>query len=194
MILPSSTDPEKDMSMQMPYQECHANPVNISKINPVLIQIYDAEQEVSLPVEGSTDYECVQLKAVTRTQDAEAFIQGPVLLDGLDHSDIQQSQTEDADTGPILLLLEENKSKPDWSTISGKTTAFKTLWRNWDRLRTSMLYQRWSHEDTDILQLVVPKLKRTEVIEMHHSIPSAAHLDAKRTMEHIKRRKTLLTL
>ena len=148
----------------------------------------DAEQEVSLPVEGSTDYECVQLNTVTRTQDAEIFIQGPVLLDGWDHSDIRQSQSEDADIGPILLLLEENKSKPDWSTISGKSTAFKTLWRNWDRLQvhTSMLYRRWSHEDTDILQLVVPKLKRTEVIEMHHSIPSAAHLDARRTMKRIK--------
>ena len=45
------------------------------------------------------------------------------------------------------------------------------------QVHTSMLYRRWSHENTDIQQLVVPKLKRTEVIDMHHSIPSAAYLD-----------------
>ena len=38
----------------------------------------------------------------------------------------------------------------------------------------------------DLLQLVVPKEKLTEVIRMHHSIPSAAHLDAKRTLARIK--------
>ena len=39
---------------------------------------------------------------------------------------------------------------------------------------------------SEILQLIVPKSRRAEVMEMHHSIPSAAHLDAKRTMERIK--------
>ena len=46
-----------------------------------------------------------------------------------------------------------------------------------------MLHRRWSHEDTDICSLW---FKRTKVIDMHHNIPSAAHLDAKRTMERIK--------
>ena len=31
---------------------------------------------------------------------------------------------------------------------------------------------------SEILQLIVPKSRRAEVMEMHHSIPSAAHLDA----------------
>ena len=39
---------------------------------------------------------------------------------------------------------------------------------------------------SEILQLIVPKSRRAEVMEMHHSIPSATHLDAKRTMERIK--------
>ena len=134
--------------------------------------------------------EGIQTCAVTRQQDREAFVQGPVLLDGWNHSDIRLSQMEDADIGPILVLVEEKKLRPEWSAISSKSSFFKTLWRNWDRLEvhSTILYRRWSQEDTvsEILQLIVPKSRRAEVMEMHHSIPSAAHLDAKRTMERIK--------
>ena len=134
--------------------------------------------------------EGIQTCAVTRQQDREAFVQGPVLLDGWNHSDIRLSQMEDADTGPILVLVKEKKLRPEWSAISSKSSFFKTLWRNWDRLEvhSTILYKRWSQEDTvsEILQLIVPKSRRAEVMEMHHSIPSAAHLDAKRTMERIK--------
>ena len=97
---------------------------------------------------------------------------------------------EDADIGPILVLVEEKKLRPELSAISSKSSFFKTLWRNWDRLEvhSTILYRRRSQEDTvsEILQLIVPKSRRAEVMEMHHSIPSAAHLDAKRTMERIK--------
>ena len=117
-------------------------------------------------------------------------VKGPVLLNGWTHSDIRQSQMEDADIGPILALLEEKKPRPKWTAIANQSSLFKTLWRNWDRLEVhcTILYRRWSEEDTisDTLQLIVPKSRRIEVIRLHHSIPSAAHLDAKRTMERIK--------
>ena len=38
----------------------------------------------------------------------------------------------------------------------------------------------------DTLQLIVPMSRRTEIIRMHTSISSAAHHDAKRTMERTK--------
>ena len=151
---------------------------------------FDEGSDVTELVEDIGYSEGIQTCAVTRQQDREAFVQGPVLLDGWNHSDIRLSQMEDADIGPILVLVEETKLRPEWSAISSKSSFFKTLWRNWDRLEvhSTILYRRWSQEDTvsEILQLVVPKSRRAEVMEMHHSIPSAAHLDAKRTMERIK--------
>ena len=60
----------------------------------------DAEQEISLPVEESTDYECVQLNEVTRTQNAEALIQGSVLLNGWDHSDMVGYESHGRDADP----------------------------------------------------------------------------------------------
>ena len=92
---------------------------------------------------------------------------------------------EGADISPILVLVEEKKLRREWSAISSKT-----LWRDWDRLEvhSTILYRRWFQEDTvsEILQLIVPRSRRAEVMEMHHSIPSAAHLDAERIMEGIK--------
>ena len=150
----------------------------------------DKGSDVTELVEDIGYSEDIQICAVTRKQDREAFVQGPVLLDGWNHSDIRLSQMEDADIGPILVLVEEKKLLPKWSAISSKSSFFKTLRRNWDRLEvhSTILYRRWSQEDTvsEILQLIVPKSRRAEVMEMHYSIPSAAHLDAKRTMERIK--------
>ena len=150
----------------------------------------DAEEEISMPIEDSCEPEETRICAITRQQDNEAFVKGPVLLNGWTHSDIRQSQMEDADIGPILALLEEKKPRPKWTAIANQSSLFKTLWRNWDRLEVhcTILYRRWSEEDTisDTLQLIVPKSRRIEVIRLHHSIPSAAHLDAKRTMERIK--------
>ena len=142
----------------------------------------DAEEEISMPIEDSCEPEETRICAITRQQDNEAFVKGPVLLNGWTHSDIRQSQMEDADIGPILALLEEKKPRPKWTAIANQSSLFKTLWRNWDRLEVhcTVLYRRWSEEDTisDTLQLIVPKSRRLEVIRLHHSIPSAAHLDA----------------
>ena len=112
------------------------------------------------------------------------------LLDGWNHSDIHLSQMEDTDIGPVLVLVKKKKHRPEWSAISSKSSFFKTLWRNWDRLEvhSTILYRRWFQEDivSEILQLIVLKSRRAEVMEMHYSIPSATHLDAKRTMERMK--------
>ena len=140
-------------------------------------------------VEDTDQTEELQIAAVTRQQDQNSVVQGPVLLDGWNPTDIRLNQMEDGDIGPILVLVEEKKPRPEWCAIAGESSVFKTLWRNWDRLEVhnGILYRRWCHEDTsDILQLIVPKSKRADVMDMYHLIPSAAHLDAKRTMERIK--------
>ncbi|MCG8078590.1 MAG: Ty3/Gypsy family RNase HI domain-containing protein, partial [Candidatus Thiodiazotropha taylori] len=102
----------------------------------------------------------VESYAVTRQQQSDEFVQSPVLLDGWNQSDIRQSQIEDVNIGPILVLIEENKPRPDWTTIAKESSFFKTLWRNWDRheVHGSILFRRWSQDEiTDILQLIVPK-------------------------------------
>ena len=150
----------------------------------------DEDQEVAAFNEDDCSPELIQTHAVTRQQATENFVHSPVLLEGWTHVEIRQSQIEDEDIGQILVLLEEKQPRPEWSAISKKSSFFKTLWRNWDRLQlhATLLYRSWTNEDTmhDLLQLVVPKEKLTEVIRVHHSIPSAAHLDAKRTLARIK--------
>ena len=126
--LPSSIDLEKDMSMQIPYQKYHVNPVNVSKINPVMIQTTPMQNKkcpclwkkaLAMSVYGSM--QSLNPRSLRHSsKDLYCSMAGPIQIFG--------SQTEDADIGPILLLLEE--TRPDWSTISDKSIAFKTLWRN----------------------------------------------------------------
>ena len=79
----------------------------------------DAEEELSMPIEDSFEPEDTRICAITRQQDYEAYVKGPVLLDEWTHSDICQSQTEDTDIGPILALLEEKKKHGQkWTPLS----------------------------------------------------------------------------
>ena len=94
----------------------------------------DEDQEVAVFNEDDCSPELIQTHAVTRQQATENFVHSPVLLDGWTHVEIRQSQIEDEDIGQILVLLEEKQPRPEWSAISKKSSFFKTLWRNWDRL------------------------------------------------------------
>ena len=107
-------------------------------------------------VEDTDQTKELRIAAVTRQQDQNGFVQGPVLLDGWNPTGLRLNQMEDGDIGPILVLVEEKKPRPECRAIAGGSSVFKTLWRNWDRLEVhnGILYRRWHHEDTsDILQL-----------------------------------------
>ena len=75
--------------------------------------------------------------------------------------------------------------RPQRDTITNNSTAFKTLCRNWERLKvvTGALYSEF--HDTDIdkteLQLVVPQKKKFDVIHYFHDITTGAHLGAEKT-------------
>ncbi len=127
----------------------------------------------------------ITVNAITRTGNRDAHSQTLVVLDGWEPSDIQQKQLEDSSVGPVLVAIEQKQPRPEWSSIATKSAVYKTLWRNWDRLQVhaGILYRRWIEDETEALQLVVPENLRNDVILMYHDVPSAAHLDAKRTLE-----------
>lgn len=147
------------------------------------------------PVESMPDIDdippvtAIRVNAVTRSQGCNVQNQSPVLLEGWEPLAIRQNQLDDSNMGPVLVAIEDKQSRPEWASIATKAPVYKTLWRCWDRLQvhSGILYRRWIDDETEELQLIVPETKRNDVMRFHHDIPSAAHLDAKRTLERIKR-------
>lgn len=75
--------------------------------------------------------------------------------------------------------MEENSARPEWDTISSKTSTYKTLWRQWDQLevKQGVLYRKYLKDETTCqYQIIVPKSMRHDVLHNYHDIPTAAHL------------------
>ena len=105
-------------------------------------------------------------------------------------SDIRASQLNDSDIGLLLEAIEGGTDRPSWNTISSGTSALKTPWRHWDRLKVQaeMLYREFTIDENSetVLQLVVPASKREELVKYFHDIPSFGHLGAEKTLETVR--------
>lgn len=115
--------------------------------------------------------------------------QNQSLLDGWDASDIMQEQTLDPGIGLILAAKNAESKRPDWVAVSCGSAEIKTLWRQWDRLKTKagMLYREFTGPSGNITwQLVIPKTMREKVLQYHHDIPSAGHLGYDKTLDKIR--------
>lgn len=75
--------------------------------------------------------------------------------------EIRQLQIEDQSIGMLLLALTDGSTRPKWDVISHNSESFKTLWRQWERLKVinSLLYREFHDTEANkvILQLIVPK-------------------------------------
>lgn len=127
-------------------------------------------------------------RAITRSKTSE--IRNSQLLEGWEQSKIRQEQLSDETIGPIMAAKETNQERPAWATISAKNASMKILWAQWDRLEihNGMLYRRWEiEENTEFkLQLIVPDIKKYEVLKFYHDIPTAGHLGVEKTVAKIK--------
>ena len=69
--------------------------------------------------------------------------------------------------------------------VSHASSASNTIWRSWNRLEIEggLLYRQFIDEEknTDLLQLLVPKSLRSNVLHDFHDIPSSVYLGAEKT-------------
>ena len=103
-----------------------------------------------------------------------------------------REQREDDDMRPILEWLEAGSAKPKWSDVAGKSTTTKSYWAQWASLmlHNGVLCRKWENArgNDSHLQLVVPRSRIPEVLQLFHNGSSGGHLGVKRTLVKIRER------
>ncbi|CAK1591752.1 unnamed protein product [Parnassius mnemosyne] len=105
---------------------------------------------------------------------------------------LQHAQHEDSNIKPILEWMKASAPKPKWSDVSAMSSTTKSYWAQWDSLliQDGVLCRKWENgrEDSCLLQMVVPKAKVPDVLQLYHSVCSGGHLGVKRTLVKIRER------
>ncbi|CAG5050255.1 unnamed protein product [Parnassius apollo] len=96
---------------------------------------------------------------------------------------IKHTQQEDLDIKPILEWMKASAPKPKWSDVSVISSATKSYWAQWNRLliEDGVLCRKWENGrgDSCHLQMVVPKAKVPDVLQLYHNGCSGARLGVK---------------
>lgn len=133
------------------------------------------------------DAPCMSISArmITRSQNSPKV---PELLEGWDPASIRQEQLSDADMGPVFSVFDDTLERPKWKDMTMSSVNAKILWSQWDRLTvmSGMLYRKWTKDDKECLQLVVPKTRQSKVMYLNHNIPTAGHLGWKSNLKRIQ--------
>ncbi|KAG6464703.1 hypothetical protein O3G_MSEX014678 [Manduca sexta] len=133
-------------------------------------------------------------KHCTRQEDKEAV---PVRMIRADLSnewqgELLEAQDKDTDLKPILEWLKSGAAKPQWSDVASLSSVTKSYWAQWDSLviQNGILCRKWENAkgDRSHLQMVVPKAKVPEVLQLYHNGCSGAHMGVKRTLLKIRER------
>ncbi|CAK1595807.1 unnamed protein product [Parnassius mnemosyne] len=99
---------------------------------------------------------------------------------------LQHAQQEDSDIKPILEWIKASAPKPKWSDVSAMSSITKSYWAQWDSLliQDGVLCRKWENGRGDRchLQMVVPKAKVPDILQLYHSGCSGGHLGVKRTL------------
>ncbi|CAK1598545.1 unnamed protein product [Parnassius mnemosyne] len=105
---------------------------------------------------------------------------------------LQHAQQEDSDIKPILEWMKASAPKPKWSDVSAMSSTTKSYWAQWDSLliQDGVLCRKWKNGRGDRchLQMVVPKAKVPDILQLYHSGCSGGHLGVKRTLLKIRER------
>ncbi|CAF4760063.1 unnamed protein product [Pieris macdunnoughi] len=101
---------------------------------------------------------------------------------------MQIAQQEDCDIKPILDWMKSSAVKPQWSKVASTSTTTKSYWAQWDSLvlHNGVLCRKLKNAQGDHLQIVVPRSKVRDILEMFHTDLSSGHLGVKRTLMKIK--------
>ncbi|CAK1604350.1 unnamed protein product [Parnassius mnemosyne] len=105
---------------------------------------------------------------------------------------LQHAQQEDSDIKPILEWMKASAPKPKWSDVSAMSSTTKSYWAQWDSLliQDGVLCRKWENGRGDRchLQMVVPKAKVPDVLQLYHSGCSGGHLGVKQILLKIRER------
>ena len=107
-------------------------------------------------------------------------------------TDIQTLQREDVDL-EILHSWIDKKYLPDRDEVAQFSPAVRKYWLNSENLirKRGILYQKkltYTPERVEVLQLLVPKVLRSEIIRNNHDILMAGHFGVNKTSRRIKQR------
>ena len=112
--------------------------------------------------------------------------------DGHTTKEMIQLQREDPDIGPFQDWFDRDV-KPTREEVVRYSPGTRKLWLNWNNLEqiSGVLYQKWKsdHEGMpDVLQLLIPRILRREVLLKCHDHIFSGHLGVERTVKKIKSR------
>ena len=106
--------------------------------------------------------------------------------------DIRAEQLQDEDIQLVIKWMEENSEKPTWEVIAPHNQTTKVYCAQWQSLKLSngVLYCMWETPSggVTILQLVLPKSLRHEVLQQLHNTKTSGHLGVAKTLGRIRQR------
>ena len=105
---------------------------------------------------------------------------------------MREEQRKDADLAPIINLLWVSEVRPVWSSVQSGSEDTKVLWSQWSRLTLvdGVLHRNFLDNQGDIQhrQLVMPRSRRTQFLQMVHGGMTGGHLGASKTQDQVQRR------
>ncbi|XP_025754447.1 uncharacterized protein LOC112842363 [Oreochromis niloticus] len=104
---------------------------------------------------------------------------------------LKQEQEADATLVQVGAWLEAAR-RPGWTGVSGRGPEVKAYYSQYNNLEThdSLLYRRWRApgQGRDLLQLLVPRSLRSQVLELVHGSVGAGHYGNAKTLRRLRGR------
>ena len=104
----------------------------------------------------------------------------------------REGQSKDINVAILAKALKDGKPRPEWSSIAPQSEETKTLWAQWDSLRSidGIFYRvlEDSSGEKESLQVIVPKILRKEIFVFLHGSKVGGHFGVNKTIGKVKER------
>ncbi len=105
---------------------------------------------------------------------------------------MMEAQLEDMSIKWMFETKKRDAQRPDWKTISSRSSAEKTYWRLWDQLaiKENVLSRRWESDDVRLVKwhTILPEKFRADLVKELHGGVATGHLGVKKTMAKVRAR------
>ena len=107
------------------------------------------------------------------------------------HTDLLEAQLQDPEIGPVVKWKNEG-TRPPWPTVAPYSEDTKVYWSQWDSLclKEDVLYRIWENPagNRQILQLLLPKKLRPQVLHALHNTETGGHFGIHKTLGRVRER------
>ena len=107
------------------------------------------------------------------------------------HTDLLEAQLQDPEIGPVVKWKNEGTRSP-WPTVAPYSEDTKVYWSQWDSLclKEDVLYRIWENPagNRQILQLLLPKKLRPQVLHALHNTETGGHFGIHKTLGRVRER------